>query len=474
MKKEEYKEYFTKNAANWVKYRKKRAFYWDSITDYCNYFINKENSILEIGCGTGELLASVNGRDKTGIDFCAPLIEQAKKMHPGIRFEVMDAENITLEERFDVIIISNVIGFLEDIEHVFNELHKVSHEKTRIIVTYYNRLWEPLIKFAEFIGIKRKTPPQNWLSEHDISNLLYLSGFETYMHDRNMFLPYKIPFISAFFNKFLSRLPLLNALALNQYVFARPCPRQLTREEINAKYSVSVVIPARNESGNIKKAILRVPEMGTSTEIIFVEGNSTDDTWTTIQKLYEEYKDKRNLQIMQQDGKGKGDAVRKGFGAAKGDILMILDADLTVAPEDLPKFYRAIATGKGEFINGVRLVYPMDKNAMRPLNTLGNYFFSSLFSWILEMPVKDTLCGTKVMFRNDYVKLVENRKFFGDFDPFGDFDLLFGSFKLNLKIIDLPIRYHERKYGDTNISRFKHGLILLKMAFFATVKIKFR
>ena len=237
---------------------------------------------------------------------------------------------------------------------------------------------------------------------------------------------------------------------------------------------MTVVVPARNESGNIRTAVERIPDMGRHTEIIFVEGNSTDDTWQTIQAVRDEYAGRRDIRIMQQDGRGKGDAVRKAYAAASGDILMILDADLTVPPEDLPKFYKAIATGKGEFINGVRLVYPMEDRAMRGLNIIGNHFFSRLFSWILESPVKDTLCGTKVMFRRDYLKLAEGRKFFGDFDPFGDFDLLFGAFKLNLKIVDLPIRYRERHYGTTNISRFRHGLLLLKMSAFAASKIRFR
>ena len=180
-----------------------------------------------------------------------------------------------------------------------------------------------------------------------------------------------------------------------------------------------------------------------------------------------------DIKIAQQPGKGKGDAVRKGFGMATGDILMILDADLTVPPEDLPAFYEAITQNKGEFINGSRLVYPMEKNAMRILNLFGNKFFSMMFSWLLEQPIKDTLCGTKVIFRKDYEKLVKNRAFFGDFDPFGDFDLIFGAYKLNLKIVDLPIRYRERVYGETNISRFSHGFMLLRMVAYAARKIKF-
>jgi len=469
----ERRAYFESRADNWVKYRKRRSYYWDSITRYCNYYIQEDSSVLEIGCGSGELLNAVNGHRKLGIDFCEPILNQAKEQFPDLHFELMDAENITIKEKYDVIILSNLIGVIDDIEHVFNELKKVCHEQTRIIVTYYNRFWEPIIRFAEWLRIKKRTPEQNWLSSGDISNLFYLTGFDAYKSSRSMFLPYRIPVLSWLLNRFVSRLPFFQVFGLNQFVFARPFPPRLSQEEINSRYSVSVVVPARNESGNIEAAIQRTPQMGKFTELIFVEGNSTDDTWEMIQRMEEKYKATHRIKIMQQDGKGKGDAVRKGYAAAEGDVLMILDADLTVPPEDLPKFYNAITQGKGEFINGVRLVYPMEKNAMRTLNTIGNHFFSRLFSWILERPIKDTLCGTKVMFREDYMKLAKNRKFFGEFDPFGDYDLLFGAYKLNLKIVDLPIRYRERKYGDTNISRFSHGLILLKMSAFAAGKIKF-
>ncbi len=464
--------HFDTLAPEYVSYRKDNAYYWDSITKYFNYFIHEDDSVLQIGCGTGNTLAELKGCEKVGIDFSPEMIIRAKVQFPHCDFKVMDAENLQLDGRkFDVIIISNVVGFFENVLDVFKELHKVCHPKTRIMVSYYSRLWEPMVKLGEKMGIKKPSPQQNWLSQEDIKNLLHLAGFETFRTNMRVLMPFDIPVVSTVFNKYIARLPLINNLCLNQFVVARPAPNP--SEDISNKYSVSVVVPARNESGNIEDAILRTPNMGKGTELIFIEGNSTDDTWEKIQEMYEKYKDTHNIKIGQQDGKGKGDAVRKGYDIATGDILMILDADLTVPPEDLSKFYEALASGKGEFINGSRLVYPMEKQAMRFLNTLGNKFFSMAFSWLLEQPIKDSLCGTKVLLKSDYEKLKKNRKFFGEFDPFGDFDLLFGAYKLNLKIIDLPIRYHERTYGDTNISRFRHGVILLRMCAYAATKIKF-
>jgi hypothetical protein len=383
----------------------------------------------------------------------------------------MMAEDIKLDEKFDVIILSNLVGYLRDILAVFESMKTVCHPKTKIIITYYNRFWEPFIKFAEWLRIKRKTHEQNWLSLTDLKNLLYLTGFETYKTNRSMIFPFNIPLLSGFLNRFLSRLPLINTLALNQYVFARPIP---PLEELDSEggKSVSVIIPARNESGNINAIVERLPAFGQSQELIFIEGHSSDDTWEVIQQLPERFPD-RNIVITQQDGKGKGDAVRKAFSMATKDVLMILDSDLSVPPEDLPRFFNALVAGKGEFINGSRLVYPMEKNAMRSLNFLGNKFFSVVFTWLLEQPIKDTLCGTKVLLKGDYEKIAKNRSFFGDFDPFGDFDLIFGAYKLNLKIIDLPVRYRERTYGSTNISRFSHGFLLLRMVFYAARKIKF-
>jgi glycosyltransferase involved in cell wall biosynthesis len=264
------------------------------------------------------------------------------------------------------------------------------------------------------------------------------------------------------------RLWAIRHLALANFILARP----LNADGGRPASRVSVIVPTRNEEGNIPAVFSRTPELGAGTELIFVEGRSSDDTSGAIERAIAANPG-REARLLRQTGRGKGDAVRLGFSVASGDILMILDGDLTVPPEDLPRFYEALQSGKGELINGVRLTYPMDERAMRFANLVGNKFFSLAFSWLLEQPIKDTLCGTKALRRSDYQRIAANRSYFGDFDPFGDFDLLFGAAKLGLQIVDLPIRYRERTYGDTNIQRWRHGWLLLKMCAFAAGRIKF-
>lgn len=464
--------YFNNLSARRIKQRRAKSYYWDDITKHCDYFIPGDVSVLEIGCGTGELLNEIKAVRKVGIDFSEGMIAEAKKQFPQLELHVMAAEELHFSEKFDVIILSNLIGYLDDIQDVFKQLHSVCHPRTKIIITYYNFLWEPVLKFGEMIGYKTKTPPQNWLSLSEINALLELSGFSVYRNSRRMIFPVYIPLLSELFNNVIAKFPFFRLLSISNFTFAKPQSGEIDNAE--KKYSVSVIIPARNESGNIENAVRRIPSMGSHTEIIFVESNSSDDTWMQIQEVQKKYAATHDIKTAQAVQPGKNVAVRKGFEMASCDILMILDADLTVPPEDLPKFYNVLASGKGDFVNGSRLVYRMDKNAMRTINLAGNKFFSLLFTWLLDQRFKDTLCGTKVILKKDYERLAANRSFFGEFDPFGDFDLLFGAHKLNLCIVELPIHYKERTYGKTNISRFRHGLILLRMCFFAARKIKFR
>jgi ubiquinone/menaquinone biosynthesis C-methylase UbiE len=450
-------------------WQQKASYYYDQQYSYYRFLIPEGAKVLEVGCGLGDLLAAVKPSRGVGVDFSEKMIEQARSRHSdysNLEFIVADVENLVLDETFDFIILCDVIGHLIDIESTLKNLRKFCTPKTRIIISYYHFLWEPVLQIAEKIGLKMPQRQQNWLSSNDIANLLNLADFEVVKREKRLLSPKKIPLLSSLANKYLATIPGLNKLCLSLYLVARPV---FTPEK--KAHSTTVVIPCRNEKGNIESAIQRLPSFGSEQEIIFVDGHSTDGTVEEIQRVIDSYPD-LSICFLTQDGKGKGDAVRKGFAAATGDILMILDADLTVPPEDLPKFYEAIVSGKGEFINGCRLVYPMEGQAMRFINLLGNKFFSVAFSWLLNQPLKDTLCGTKVMFRQDYLKLVANRHYFGDFDPFGDFDLILGASKLNLKIVEVPIRYRDRTYGSTKISRFQHGWLLLKMTIFAFRKLK--
>ncbi|HXX67149.1 MAG TPA: bifunctional class I SAM-dependent methyltransferase/glycosyltransferase family 2 protein [Polyangiaceae bacterium] len=428
--------------------------------------------VLEIGCGLGDLLAHLqaHGCRCVGVDISPRAVEIAKARHPELDVRVADVERSELPEGpFDLIAFADVIGHVDDVQRAFERVRSLLSPQGRIFVTYYNFVWEPALKVAERLGLKTPWPEQNWLSMRDIENLLVLSGYQVVRTGTEVLVPFRIPYVSDNANRVGANLPLLREGALLSYFVARAVP--VTR--VSPLPSVSVICPCKNERGNIAEAIERTPVMGPRTELIFVDGNSTDGTVEEIEKRIARYSGPLELRLVRQgDGKGKGDAVRKGFAAAKNEVLMILDSDLTVPPEDLPKFYEALVTSKGELINGVRLVYPMEGEAMRFLNLLGNKFFSAALSWILQQPIKDSLCGTKVLYKRDYERIEQNRSFFGDFDPFGDFDLLFGAARLNLKIVDLPVRYRARTYGETKISRFTHGWLLLRMTLFGFKKLR--
>ena len=338
-----------------------------------------------------------------------------------------------------------------------------------MIINTYSRLWELPLRITEQLGLSKPGLGENWLTVTDIRSLLDLSGFAAIRESKEILFPIGIPFLAPFLNRFLVRIWPFNHLALTNFIVARLQP---SSKPLASQPRVTVVVPARNEAGNIENILCRVPELGAGTEIIFVEGHSRDNTFAAITDGIAKHPERRCL-LIRQTGKGKGDAVRLGFAQAGGDLLMILDADLTVPPEDLPRFYDALVSGRGDFINGVRLVYPMEEEAMRFFNLIGNKFFSLAFSWLLGQPIKDTLCGTKALWKKDYQRIAANRSVFGDFDPFGDFDLLFGASRLNFKIIDLPIRYRARTYGTTNIQRWKHGWLLLRMVGFAAKNLKF-
>ena len=478
---------FNKNDAGYKNYQNKRISHWDQIAgksdncegcsgyyhkrlqDVLQFVVPAGQRIIEIGCGRGDLLASLHPSYGVGVDFSAQTISRAKGRYPDLHFMQVDAHELDPKTKFDFVILSDLVNDLWDVQSVFQNIQSFTTPESRIIINSYSRLWEFPLWIVKKLGLAKPALFQNWLTVEDITGLLSLADFEVIRYWEEMIWPMRTPLIATLLNRFIAKIWPFKLFALTNIIVAKPCANNTALP--NAP-KVSVIVPARNEAGNIARIFASVPEMGCGTELIFVEGHSTDDTYQTIEKAIKA-NPHRPSQLLHQEGKGKGDAVRLGFKHASGDILMILDADLTVPPDDLPRFYEVLVSGKAEFVNGVRLVYPMEKEAMRFFNILGNKFFSLAFSWLLGQPIKDTLCGTKSLWKADYERIAANRSYFGNFDPFGDFDLLFGAAKLNLKIVEVPIRYRERTYGTTNIQRWSHGWLLLRMVCFAAGKIKF-
>ena len=455
--------------------RRRHRYYYDRLTRILRVRVPPGERVLDLGCGAGHLLAALEPSRGVGIDVSAPAIRAARERYGSERLSFLegDAADPDLLAQaggpFDTILLVNVVTHVSDVQALLEALHAMSHARTRVLIYSYSRLWQPLLRLAELVGMKYRQPPEAWLPPEEIKAMLALADFEIVRDDAHLVCPLGIPFVADLLNRYLGRLPLVDAFSLMFGIIARPDPvRSAPR---TAEASVSVVIPCRNESGHIAPLVASLPPLPAGSEFLFVEGHSTDDTAAAIEREVAAHPE-LPLRFFRQPGKGKGDAVRFGFAQATGDVLLILDSDMGVAPGDVPKFVSALARGKCEMVNGSRLVYPMQGRAMRFLNLLANKFFAFLFSWLLGQQVRDTLCGTKALWRSDYERIAANRSYFGDFDPFGDFDLLFGAARLNLRIVDLAVRYHERRYGETNISRFSHGWLLLQMSGFAARKLK--
>ncbi|HVS71538.1 MAG TPA: glycosyltransferase [Phycisphaerae bacterium] len=466
------------------KSRRRNGYFHRYLARIIKHHVPAGSRVLDVGCASGDMLAAIEaGPGSVGIDINPASIAAAREKYPDRTFREMAAEDVgTLAhtpgggERaggFDVIVLSGVLHQLYDLHTALEALRPVCHDRTRILIVTFSRLWHPVVRAGEMARWKTRIPDESWLPPYEVAGLLKQCDFDIVSQQPAILLPLPIPLVSNLANRWLAPLPGFRLFDLCTLTIARMLPRT-NRLELPER--VSVIVPARNEAGNIQPLLDRLPALGKETEVVFVEGNSTDDTWAAIQKTVTDYQAGGGpflLKALQQSGKGKGDAVRLGFSQATGEVLMILDADLSVPPEELPRFVQLLARNQCDFANGSRLVYPMDRHAMQFLNMIANKLFGWMFTFLLSQRLRDTLCGTKVLRRADYEKIVANRAYFGDFDPFGDFDLLFGAARLNLKIADVPVHYKQRVYGSTNISRFRHGLLLLRMCGFAARKIRF-
>jgi hypothetical protein len=374
--------------------------------------------------------------------------------------------DLTLEcDKRTAILINGTFNYDFDIQALLMQLRAKLARTSRIVVVLYNPYLRWAYYLANRLGIRKGDLPSTFVTRVDLENIAKVAGFEIVRQRLAMYCPWKMLGLGTAINRVMPLVPLARWLSLTSVVVMRPLVP-------SSQQGVSCIIPARNEHGNIENALKRFPDLGREVEIIFVEGHSTDGTWEEILRVSTVYRDQFRILAVQQPGKGKADAVRLGFSHARENLLVILDADLTMPPEMLARFAYAYDQGHGDFINGSRLVYPMEGAAMRFLNRVGNIFFAKMLSAVLDVRLGDSLCGTKLVTRHDYERMVAWRKDFGEFDPFGDFELLFPAAELGLEIVDVPVRYLARTYGETNIQRFRHGLQLLKMTWVGLVRIK--
>jgi ubiquinone/menaquinone biosynthesis C-methylase UbiE/glycosyltransferase involved in cell wall biosynthesis len=480
--------HFDRYAAERHIWKLRNRYYYQYLESLCRSYIPDGARVMEIGCGVGDLLASVRPSFGVGVDLSGRMVEHARSNYPHLHFVQGDGEALPFQEAFDYVIVSDLLGHISDIQEFLYRLRGVCAPQTQVLITYFNFVWQPVLTLAESAGMKMPQQQQNWLGMGDIENLLYLCDYEIVDAGVGLPLPVRLPLISDWLNEQLTRSRLTRWLGLAEFFVARPLPETPMRQDLTC----SVVIPCRNEVGNIVAAVERTPEIGTHTELIFVDGDSSDGTVEKIEQEIVRWQGVKDIRLIHQLSRqdpnatatdtsadlmlraGKGDAVRKAFAAARGDVLMILDADLTVPPEELPKFFKTIAQGKAQLINGTRLVYPLEDESTNFPNMVGNKMFSWIFTWLLEQRIKDTLCGTKVLFRSDYLQIAANRSYFGDFDPFGDFDLLFGAARLGLKIVEMPVRYRRRVFGDSKVRVLKHGILLMRMSLIGFGKLKWK
>ncbi len=449
-------------------------YYYDLLARLLRFLIEPGKRILALRCSTADLMAAVSPAEGVGLEISSEMIAVARLRHPEFTYVLAfpDTEDFparfgAAQEKFDYVIF-NGIDDTVDVQRALQNLRGVCDRHTRLIVTSYNHLWEPLVNLAEFLGMKVPSIEQNWLSNNDIASLLSLSGFQLLGHRQIVLCPKYIPLLSGFLNSFCARLPGLNRLCMTVAHVARVIPPPIRPQDL----TVSVIVPCKDERGNIEDAVKRIPELGNRTEIIFCDDRSTDGTVDEVKRVQALYPD-RAVRLEFGPGLCKSKNVWTGFNAATGDVLAILDADLTTMPEELPYFIDAITSGAAEFVNGSRLIYPVPPAAMKTANMIGNKFFSLSFSYLLNQRVKDTLCGTKVLWRSDWERIKPLCGTWGIEDRWGDYDLLFGAAKLNLRIIDLPVHYQERIHGATKMTKvFQNGLIMLKMCGHGFLKLK--
>lgn len=454
-------DFFDQLAPQRDKWIAKNAYYYEELYCLHEWLVENNKRVLDIGCGTGNLLSRVKPKEGVGIDFSFEMVKIASQKFPEFNFQVMDGQHLEFNRKFDYILMSNLVGYVDDVWQTFRSLRSVCHERSRIVITNYNYFWQPVMALAEKLGRKMPDRIQNWLPQEFIEHFLYLNGFTVVKKGKFLHLPLKLGGLAKILNRLFAQIPLLNSLALIEYLVAQPV---FLHEKTPTHKSVTVIVPTHQEMGNVDTIVDLMPQIGDKTELIFVNLPGTDGTADKIKQRMKSYTGKLKIKYLEQSAKtGKIGALRLGVKAASGEIILIYDADVTVPPQDLIKLYLALVEKKSDIINGTRLVYPTEKGAMRFINHLGNLIFARLFTWTLGQHFTDTLCGSKGFWKKDFLEFEKTKIPIDNLDRYGDFYLLMGAYRRNLKIAEVPVRYKTRRYGDTKLNRVLNGWQFLRI-----------
>lgn len=457
---DEIRKHFDAIAKDYDYYKKKNGYYHTQIKKFYKQIIPEGSSVLEVGCATGDLLDYLKPSYGLGIDISRNMIEEAKRKHPGLDLVHGEISSIFARSDFDFIILSNLLDYIDDIYTFFVSLKRWMGEYTKLIINHNNPLWAPLIRIGAKFWLRTADAKRNFVTLRDACNLLEVLDFDISEKGFRLILPIYIPVVSHLVNKLFPRLYGINNFSSLQYIICRK--RQLASKK--KQLSCTVVIPCHNEEQNLVECVRRVSSPGSFTEIIIVDDGSIDNTFQIAKQISEQ--DPRVRAIRLEKNLGKGNAVKVGFDNARGDVLIILDADMTVAPEDIPKFFNTIADGAAEFVNGTRMIYPMEKKAMKFLNFFGNKMFGVITSIILGQRNTDVLCGTKALLKRHYKYIkIEDCKW-------GDFDLLYGAAKLKLKLVEMPVHYKKRVSGSSKMKAIKHGIGMIRSCFLMFWKLE--
>ena len=455
------KNHFDTLAKDYDNWKKKSWYYYLQLKQLFAAHISPGQKVLEVGCGTGDILASVAPRTGHGIDISGEMIKLARAKHQDLSFWQQNVYQLRLRQTYDAVILCDLIDHLPDIYQALHQIRQVCTPQTKVVVSTINPIWEPVLHLTEKIGMKMPEGPHNWVPLPDLINIFEICGFTIEQSGYAALIPKHILGLSNLVNRHISQLGALKHLAFVEYLVSKKAPKVKSKT-----YSTSIIIPVFNEADNITPCIKQVPRLGKKTEIIVVDDGSTDKTNQIVRKIAK--KNKAITLITFPKNQGKARAVAAGFARARGQILLILDADMTVPPQELTCFYELLAENRADFVNGTRMVYPMEKQAMRYFHLLGNKFFSSFLSWLLNQRVTDTLCGTKALFKKDARKIILGN------EPWGDFDLLFGAANLQLRIKEYPVHYKKRQTGESKMHAISHGLRLLYMCGVGMYRLKIR